>query len=188
MHRASEDEMTLFKSPIEGADMGSATNQQMLLQLAAAQLSLSLQETEQPFNDLSKLFLEIVQHHTQIDELLQVKPMPDIEKLHNLHKETEEKVKSSVMDFQFYDRMSQRLHHILNNLQQAILVLSHSEDFQDDKQWEKIFEGIEQSYTMSEEKDLYQAIKQGVGFEAAVEKLINKSHEKSAIEGDIELF
>ena len=168
--------------------MGTPTNQQMLLQLAAAQLSLSLQETEQPFNDLSKLFIEIVQHLRQIDELLQQKPMPYIEKLHKLHRETEEKVKNSVMDFQFYDRMSQRLHHILNNLQQAILVLSYNENFQSDEQWKKIFDGIELSYTMREEKELFQAFKHGEGFESAVENLISKSQEKSAIEGDIELF
>jgi len=168
--------------------MGSNSNQQMLLQLAAAQLSLSLQETEKPFNDLTKLFLEIVQHHRQIDELLQQKPAPDIQKLHELHKLTEEKVKDSVMDFQFYDRMTQRLHHILSNLQQAILILGNTENFQDDAQWQKIFERIEKSYTMREEKELYQAIKQGEGFESAVKKLINKSHAKEAIKTDIEFF
>ena len=41
---------------------------------------------------------------------------------------------------------------------------------------------------MREEKDLYIAIRQGEGFESAVQRLIQKSHEKSAIEGDIELF
>jgi hypothetical protein len=168
--------------------MVSIKNQQMLLQLAAAQLSLSLQETEKPFNDLSKLFLEIILNHKQIDELLRVKPMPDIEKLHQLHKETEKKVKSSVMDFQFYDRMSQRLHHILNNLQQAILVLSENENFETEEPWKKIFENIEQSYTMREEQELYQAIKRGAGFETAVENLINKSKEGYAIKGEIELF
>lgn len=168
--------------------MDSPSNQQMLLQLAAAQLSLSLQETEKPFNDLTKLFLEIVQHHRQIDELLNQKPMPDIKKLHQLHKETEEKVKKSVMDFQFYDRMSQRLHHILSNLQQAILILSDSDNLKDGIQWQKIFDRIEQSYTMREEKELYKAIRQGEGFESAIQRLITKSQQKNAIEGDTELF
>lgn len=168
--------------------MGQPTNQVMLLQLAAAQLSLSLEETEKPFNDLTRLFLEIVQHHNQIDELLQQKPMPDIDKLHQLHKQTEAKVKTSVVDFQFYDRMSQRLHHILSNLQQAILVLNDIDNFQDEQQWQKIFDKIEQSYTMQEEKDLYLAIKKGEGFESAVQNLIKKTHEKEAIETDIELF
>ena len=66
--------------------------------------------------------------------------------------------------------MSQRLHHILSNLQQAILVLTNSEAFQDEKTWERIFEGIQESYTMQEEKDLYLAIKQGE-FVAVVGKL-----------------
>jgi len=168
--------------------MGASNNQLMLLQLAAAQLSLSLEETERPFNDLTKLFLEIVQHHSQIDELLQEKPLPNIEKLHQLHKETESKVKSSVVDFQFYDRMTQRLQHILSNIQQAILVLNDSQNFQDESQWQLLFEKIEQSYTMQEEKELYIAIKNGHGFEAAVQQLIKKTHEKKAIETEIELF
>lgn len=168
--------------------MLASSNQTMLLQLAAAQLSLSLQETEKPFNDLTKLFLEIVQHHSQIDELLNETPMPNIEKLHALHKETEKKVKSSVIDFQFYDRMNQRLHHILGNLQKAILVLNNDHDYQDEKSWEKIFESIEKSYTMREERDLYLAIKQGEGFESAVKTLIERTREKDAIAPEIELF
>ena len=84
--------------------------------------------------------------------------------------------------------MSQRLHHILSNLQQAILVLSNAEAFQDEKTWDGIFAGIEESYTMQEEKDLYIAIKQGEGFESAVQNLIAKTKAKDAIQPDIELF
>lgn len=168
--------------------MEESSNQVKLLQLAAAQLTLSLQETEKPFNDLTKLFLEIVQHHTELDNLLTSSDTPDIEKLHELHTRTEKKVKQSVVDFQFYDRMSQRLHHILSNLQQAILVLSNASNYNDEQSWNDIFEGIEQSYTMSEEKDLYLAILRGEGFESAVEQLIAKTQQKEAIEADIELF
>lgn len=164
------------------------SNQVVLLQLAAAQLTLSLKEAEKPFNDLSRLFLEIVQHHRQIDDLLSQKTRPDIPTLHKLHKKTEEKVKSSIVDFQFYDRMSQRLQHILSHLQQAILVLNKSEGFQNDSQWAEIFEKIEQSYTMQEEQDLYLAIKNGDGFEQAVKKLIKKSQTTEVVETDIELF
>lgn len=163
-------------------------NQVMLLQLAAAQLALSLEETEKPFNDLTQLFLEIVEHHRRIDELLQQKPVPDIQLLHRLHKETEEKVKVSVVDFQFYDRMSQRLRHILSNLQQTIVVLSDAAAFTDESKWTDIFNSVEESYTMQEEKDLYLAIKNGEGFESAVERLIDKTKQKEAIESDIELF
>lgn len=163
------------------------SNQTTLLQLAAAQLSLSLEETEKPFHDLTRLFLKIVEQHRQIGDLLQ-QPSPNITEIHALHKETEEQIKSAVMDFQFYDRMSQRLHHILNNLQQAILVMHNLEKFKDEKEWEKIFDRIEESYTMQEEKELYLAIKRGEGFESAVKKLLQKTTQKDAIEASIELF
>lgn len=168
--------------------MGQTTNQVMLLQLAAAQLSLSLEESEKPFNDLTKLFFEIVHQHSEINELLSQKPAPDIEKIQQLHQRTEQKVKESVVDFQFYDRMNQRLAHILNSLQKAILLLSNIENLEDDKSWQSIFDSIEQSYTMQEETELYMAIKQGEGFESAVNNLIAKTKAKEAIEPDIELF
>jgi len=168
--------------------MKAKSNQVMLLQLAAAQLSLSLQETEKPFNDLTRLFLEIVEHHTQIDRLLSQQPLPDITSIQQLHKQTEQKVKQSVVDFQFYDRMNQRLHHILNNLQQAILVLGDEEKYQKETSWQAIFDSIEESYTMREEKELYLAIKEGEGFQSAISRLIAKTHEKDAIQADIELF
>ena len=65
---------------------------------------------------------------------------------------------------------------------------SNTDNLKDDIQWQKIFDRIEQSYTMREEKELYQAIKQGEGFESAVQRLITKSQQKNAIEGEIELF
>lgn len=168
--------------------MSHQNNQLMLLQLAAAQLVLSLQETEKPFNDLSKLFLEIVNHHTEIGKMLNESDEPDLPAINALHSRTELKVKQSVVDFQFYDRMNQRLHHILNNLQQAIMVLSNVENFKDEKSWNQIFDSIEESYTMREENELYNAIRNGEGFESAIEKLIAKTHEKEAIVDDIELF
>jgi len=167
--------------------MANSTNQVMLLQLAAAQLSLSLEETEKPFNDLTGLFLEIVSHQREVGELLKQKPLPDLAKIQQLHLRTEEKVKSSIVDFQFYDRMSQRLHHILSNLQQAILVLSNADDFNDEDQWNGIFKSVEESYTMGEETELYQAIRSGEGFESAVKKLINKTQQQP-VETSIELF
>ncbi|MET1255329.1 hypothetical protein [Aliikangiella maris] len=168
--------------------MSQTENQVMLLQLAAAQLSISLRESEKPFNDLTKLFLEIVRQHSRINELLNEKPEPNIAEIHRLHKKTELQVKQSVVDFQFYDRMNQRLAHILSSMQKAILLLNDAEKLQDEQKWESIFHSIEKSYTMQEETELYEAIKSGEGFETAVNKLIAKTKTKEAIEPDIELF
>ena len=167
--------------------MTHLVNQVTLLQLAAAQLALSLKETEQPFDDLSKLFIEIVEGFNEIGTLLSEGKPSDIQQVKSLNNQTQARVRNAIVDFQFYDRMTQRLNHILGNIQDAIQSINNIEHT-DDEHWEKIFSNIEKSYTMREEKLLYQSIRSGVGFDEAVEALVAQTFTNDPQESDIELF
>lgn len=167
--------------------MSHIVNQVTLLQLAAAQLALSLKETEQPFDDLSRLFIEIVEGFNEIETLLSSGQSSDIEKVKSLHCLTQERVKNAIIDFQFYDRMTQRLNHIMGNIQDAINSIALNED-NDEEHWENIFSNIEKSYTMREEKQLYESIRSGVGFDEAVKALISQTFVNDPSVTDIELF
>lgn len=167
--------------------MAHSANQITLLQLAAAQLALSLKETEQPFDDLSKLFIEIVEGYNAIEALIGSTRQSDIKNLQSLHQATQSKVRNAIMDFQFYDRMTQRLQHIMGTIQDAIKTLEIKENG-DDAEWHDIFDRIEKSYTMREEKQLFDSIRSGAGFESAVSALIEQTFKKEAIESEIELF
>jgi len=167
--------------------MKHTENQVTLLQLAAAQLALSLKETEQPFDDLSKLFIEIVEGYNQIEGLIGSCEDSDVQKLQELHNYTQGKVRNAIVDFQFYDRMTQRLQHIMSNIQDAIQALEAKESG-DEAEWSKIFERIEKSYTMREETLLFDSIRRGEGFETAVKSLIEQTFKKEAVESEIELF
>ena len=147
--------------------MTKIANEVTLLHLAAAQLALSLKETEQPFDDLSKLFIEIVEGYNEIEGLIGSTSDSDVKKLQMLHKDTQTRVQNAVIDFQFYDRMTQRLQHIMGNIQDAIGALEHS-NIEDETEWNSIFERIEKSYTMQEEVELFHSIRRGEGFESAV--------------------
>ena len=167
--------------------MSHSDNQVTLLQLAAAQLALSLKETEQPFDDLSKLFIEIVEGYNQIEGLIGSDQQDDIVKLQELHSNTQSRVRSAIIDFQFYDRMTQRLQHIMSNIEDAINALEAKKNG-DEAEWNKIFDRIEKSYTMREELELFNSIRSGVGFETAVKSLIEQTFKKDAVESEIELF
>jgi len=167
--------------------MKHTENQVTLLQLAAAQLALSLKETEQPFDDLSRLFIEIVEGYNQIEGLIGSCDQSDVEKLQDLHSHTQAKVRNAIVDFQFYDRMTQRLQHIMSNIQDAIKALEVKETG-DEAEWNRIFERIEKSYTMREETQLFNSIRSGEGFETAVKSLIEQTFKKDAVEPEIELF
>ena len=165
----------------------SHNNHVTLLQLAAAQLALSLKETEQPFDNLSKLFIEIVEGYNQIETLIGSDNEQDLEQLKYLHSQTQGRVRNAIVDFQFYDRMTQRLQHIMATIEDAISCLKPDTGI-NDKQWQHIFDNIEKSYTMREEIQLFNSIRNGEGFEQAVQSLIQKTFEKEAVESEIELF
>jgi len=167
--------------------MEHIVNQVTLLQLAAAQLALSLKETEQPFDDLSKLFIEIVEGYNAVEGLIGSNDEKDILRLQTLHQATQQKVRNAIVDFQFYDRMTQRLQHIMGNIQDAIQALEVKATG-NEAEWSRIFDKIEKSYTMREETELFNSIRNGTGFEAAVQSLIEKTFEKGESEAEIELF
>lgn len=167
--------------------MNESNNQVILLQLAAAQLALSLKETEQPFDDLSKLFIQIVEGYNEIEGLIGSNKQSDIEKLQQLHKKTQQRVRNAIVDFQFYDRMTQRLQHIMSTIQDAIKTIEIKASGSD-SEWNDIFSRIEKSYTMKEEKQLFDSIRSGQGFEEAVKLLIEQTFNQDAVESDIELF
>lgn len=167
--------------------MTDKVNQVTLLQLAAAQLALSLKETEQPFDDLSKLFIEIVEGYNAIEGLIGSTNKNDIEKLKMLHQSTQARVRNAIVDFQFYDRMTQRLQHIMGNIQDAIKALEAKQNGQD-AEWNSIFDRIEKSYTMREETELFDCIRRGEGFESAVKSLIEQTFNKEVVESTVELF
>ncbi len=167
--------------------MNQSANQITLLQLAAAQLALSLKETEQPFDDLSKLFIEIVEGYNSMETLIGSSKQSEIETLQMLHHQTQSKVRNAIVDFQFYDRMTQRLQHIMGTIQDAIITLEVQPD-DSNAEWHHIFERVEKSYTMREEKQLFDSIRSGEGFESAVKSLIEQTFKKEALESEIELF
>ncbi len=167
--------------------MPHSKNQVTLLQLAAAQLALSLNETEQPFDDLSKLFIQIVEGYNSMENLIGSTNQDDVQKLQTLHQATQDKVRNAIVDFQFYDRMTQRLQHIMGNIQDAIKVLE-IKSTSADVEWSSIFDRIEKSYTMREETELFDSIRKGEGFESAVKSLIEQTYKKDAVESEIELF
>lgn len=167
--------------------MTHSSNQITLLQLAAAQLALSLKETQQPFDDLSKLFIEIVEGYNSMETLIGSTQQSDIDNLQFLHQQTQSKVRNAIVDFQFYDRMTQRLQHIMGTIQDAIKTLEVRTN-ENETEWHDIFDRIEKSYTMREEKQLFDSIRSGEGFESAVSALIEQTFKKEAVEPKIELF
>jgi arginine deiminase len=152
-----------------------------LLKLSMAQLKMAQQESENPVNTLTENFIELADLSSQLLKQNKQSKSPLLNQflVEQLHK----KIQACVVAFQFYDRLSQRLEHIMAHIDKAekILQRKHPED----KDIQSIFQEIKSSYSMEQERKLLEAILQGQSIEQALQQAQSNSQTNN---DSIELF
>lgn len=111
-----------------------------------------------------------------------------------------DKVTASIVAFQFYDKLSQRLQHVSKSLSILSDIISHEDRTVDEATWNKFREKMAKYAAMREEYELYELIfTQGMTSEAAIEVMKERMRERmleaqakhaasGGIDDDIELF
>lgn len=176
----------------------------MTLNLAIAQIDLSMTEGEFSIDTLIDSFgfmraeldrLNRIVHEDDIDvETVKAVLAAQAEML-------TDKVSASIIAFQFYDKLSQRLHHVSESLSALIDIISAHDGSVDDQNWDKFLNKMAKYASMREEYELFELIfERGHSAEAAIAELRNRltarltlakqrhKTESSSIEDDIELF
>lgn len=176
----------------------------MTLNLAIAQIDLSMTEGEFSIDTLIDSFgfmraeldrLNRIVHEDDIDvETVKAVLAAQAEML-------TDKVSASIIAFQFYDKLSQRLHHVSESLSALIDIISAHDGSVDDQNWGKFLNKMAKYASMREEYELFELIfERGHSAEAAIAELRNRltarltlakqrhKTESSSIEDDIELF
>ena len=167
-----------------------------MLALAVAQVESSMTDGEQSVSTLTASFTEMAQY---IAKLRDVSAKITPEKLDKYKKviaattqELENNVQGAVVAFQFYDRITQRLEHVCNSLDQlGGLINDKGALFNPDK-WHALQDQIKSSYTMEAERIMFEYILRGHSISEALE--IYRHHfeedgsETSDDDDEIELF
>lgn len=166
-----------------------------LTRLAAAQIQVSVKEATDSVDDLTESFTNIVQQDRALRSLVEqlpaeegIKPLKDAIQVQSdgLGKN----VRDSIIAFQFFDRLCQRLEHCISCLRD----LSHLEQSDFEKHIEDISrlkEVIYQNYSMEEERILFNAAKDADNFDQTIELYEkNKSSHRNIKEedDDVEFF
>ncbi|MCH9742194.1 MAG: hypothetical protein K0U21_03190 [Proteobacteria bacterium] len=111
-----------------------------------------------------------------------------------------DKVTASIVAFQFYDKLSQRLQHVSKSLSILSDIISHEDRTVDETTWNKFREKMAKYAAMREEYELYELIfTQGMTGEAAIEVMKERMRERmleaqakhaasGGMDDDIELF
>lgn len=112
-----------------------------------------------------------------------------------------DKVTASIIAFQFYDKLSQRLQHVSKSLSSLSDILSHEDLTVDEATWNAFRDKMAKYAAMREEYELYELIfTKGMRSEAAIEVMKERMRERmlaaqakhaangSVDDDDIELF
>lgn len=96
-----------------------------------------------------------------------------------------EHVRQAIMAFQFHDRMTQRLSHVMENLAEIATVVS-APDSEHAALWENLQKRMRQVYSLEQEQAIHKALHKGLPADKA--NTGTDAGRKHAVAGDIELF
>jgi len=176
----------------------------MTLNLSIAQIDLSMTEGEYSVDGLIDSFNYM---RSEIERMKTVAMTPNvsIENIRDIVNEEasvlDQKFTSSIVAFQFYDKLSQRLHHVSESLSVLTDIISAETRSVDAQVWDVFLKKMERYASMQEEYELFELIfKKGVTTQNAVQELktrlsiklaaAREKHKADApdFEDDIELF
>jgi hypothetical protein len=130
--------------------------------------------------------MSLVNHIDSINSTISaLEPSDNKEKALNECTETKDKIQSSIIAFQFYDRLQQTLSHVSESLKGLSVLIETPEHLYNPIEWKKFQDGIRAKYTMESEKIMFDAILSGKTMEEAVQLATEID---AADEDDIELF
>lgn len=158
-----------------------------LLAVSAAQVEGSMRIGDESVNVLTATFTEMVDDMNAIRNLLgSLEPGEQRDAALSRCSATQEKINSSIVAFQFYDRLQQCLQHVSVGLKGLSAIIESPSRLYNPAEWYGFQEEIRGRYTMESEKIMFDAIHQGKSIEEAL--ALANSFDGKAADDEIELF
>lgn len=162
-----------------------------MLNLAVAQISMAMHEGEDSVESLTRSFTSMVGNVEDIAKTtasLAAGDVADDIKSAVLSRAAEVQggIQQSIVAFQFYDRLSQRLDHVRFVLDALSALVADKSRLFNPAEWEGLQQSIRGRYSMQEEQDMFEALVKGATVEQALECIRERVQEGDI--DDIELF
>jgi len=162
-----------------------------MLFLAVAQIEIALGESDDSIEHLTSAFTRMMAHEQAIAEA--VERLPDSPETRNLRDEIRERaqlvsgdMQGAIVAFQFYDKLTQRLGHVVSSLEAMSELVSDPQRLHDPRQWQQLQQQIRSRYSMREERELFDHIMQDGDIREALRRY-NEAHGQD-LQDDIEFF
>jgi len=159
------------------------------LKLAIAQIDMSMRESDQSVQQLIESMTAMTgclnQISVRIKEHDDTTEMPILEDIQEQSTIANQHMQNAVQAFQFYDRMSQRLAHIEENLH-AVAELVTKPEQQHPELSRNLQKKLRSVYSTEQEQTMYQALLHGISETEVLQHPLLSTCQQSA--GEIELF
>jgi hypothetical protein len=163
----------------------------LMLELAAGQIVSAMHESNAPVNVLTSGFTSLASLLARIQNALG--DLPDTPESAALKQDllgsTNEVgvvVQQSIVAFQFYDKLSQRLEHVCHALAQLSDLVADRQRLFSPDEWKTLQQNIRSRYSTQEEVAMFEAVLAGVPVQMALQQFVADCKVQAA--NDIELF
>ena len=159
-----------------------------LLTVSVAQVEGGMKVGDESVELLATSFTKMVDDMNAIRNILATLEPSEQKEQALLHcDDAQDKIYSSIVAFQFYDRLQQCLQHVSAGLNGLSAIIEDQNRLYNPTEWAKLQEEIRGRYTMESEKIMFDAIHEGKSIEEAL-ALAMASEKQQADEDEFELF
>ncbi len=173
-------------------DWSQITETVRMLNLAVAQIDMAMRQSDDSISALTNSFTSMVGYVNIIRQSAeQITPGENDEKIaaitDNCTKVTGD-MSHSIVAFQFYDKLSQRLDHVNHSLSALCEMITDQAKLYNPNEWVGLQQKIRSRYTMKEEQEMFDFLLAGATVEQALDCCRDKVNAMTSCEDDIELF
>lgn len=160
-----------------------------VLNLAVAQIAMAMQEGDDSVESLGRSFTEMV---AQVEGIAgdaaayDQGPSAPAGRILERCAQVQSNMQQSIVAFQFYDRLSQRIDHVQHALEQLGELVGDTARLYNPAEWQALQVAIRSRYSMREEQEMFDVLLGGAGVEEALEQVRQRLNEGDI--DDIELF
>jgi hypothetical protein len=162
----------------------------LMLELAVGQIEAAMKEGNSSVDVLTDSFASTAGYlrlmHTALEELPDMPATTELKTTLIAHAgEVAVRVQNSIVAFQFYDKLCQRLAHVSNSLEALGGLVTDQRKLYNPIEWVSLQEKIRAKYSTLEEIEMFKAVMAGVPVKDALEHYKAEMKDKG---NDVELF
>ena len=155
-----------------------------MLNLAVAQIEMSMKEGEDSVDTLTGVFTNTANKVKQIEALVSDSQDANSSEVLRQCQDITQQMQYAILAFQFYDKLTQRLSHVSDSLNNLGCLVSDNSRLYNPNEWLGLQQDIRSKYSMPAEHEMFEKIMQGMTVQEIIEQTPAHKHD----DDDIELF